>query len=319
MVSILKRLCLRLLKNNMNMIYKFNQFRKKIIKESFSDIEKSILEFEVFTKPVFEIICDINDVLLRFEDDGLESEIIRPLICLDQMDMPIKIDFVKELISLNKYDVKDLPGTPHDLLKGKIQLKVILDKNWKSFDVINLINHLNNIRGFITIDISYRNQEYNCYFFKEYLESMPSDHNLGKIYLIVKFEIWEVYGLLESIELNDHLIPVIPNRYVYHKSGTINRDSISKNGLIPKGKSGTWLEDTKIYGNVIFATNSENTDDWFDSTWDDDVYKIDTMGLKNKWFIDPNFGKKYFHIITFDPIPPKNIELIYLGSGEDQF
>lgn len=47
------------------------------------------------------------------------------------------------------------------------------------------------------------------------------------------------------------------------------RDSIAKEGLLPKGKSETWLSDTEIDGEVIFATNSEDPKDWFDSTYDE--------------------------------------------------
>lgn len=123
----------------------------------------------------------------------------------------------------------------------------------------------------------------------------------------------------ESIEFSEKLNPIVPNKFVYHKSNPHFRDEISKMGLIPKGKSDTWMSDTKINGEVIFATNSDNPDDWFDSTWDDDVYKIDTSKLGNKWFKDPNFPNKYHHIITPDPIPNSAIELIYKGSGESTF
>ena len=134
--------------------------------------------------------------------------------------------------------------------------------------------------------------------------------------------------------LNSHLIPVTPNRYLYHSSNPHYRVEILKNGLIPKGKSETWLSDTKIDGKVIFATNSDDKKDWFDSTYDDDIYQIDSMGLNNKWFEDPNFsndeksieynGKKIIlpktneinkHVITFEPIPLNNLKLIKKGSG----
>lgn len=123
----------------------------------------------------------------------------------------------------------------------------------------------------------------------------------------------------ESIEFSEKLTKIVPNRYVYHKSNPHFRNEISKMGLIPKGKSETWLSDTKIDGKVIFATNSGNPDDWFDSTWDDDIYKIDTRELENKWFKDPNFPNGSHHIITPDPIPNSAIELIYKGSGESKF
>ncbi len=63
-----------------------------------------------------------------------------------------------------------------------------------------------------------------------------------------------------------HLEEVKPNRYVYHSSNPMFRDKIEREGLIPQGRSEAWLSDTKIEGEVIFAVNSENKEDWWDST-----------------------------------------------------
>lgn len=117
---------------------------------------------------------------------------------------------------------------------------------------------------------------------------------------------------------NSNLVEVKPNRFVYHKSNPYFRELISKQGLLPKEKSETWLTTTKIDGEVIFATNSDNSEDWFDSPYDDDIYRIDTNNLENKWYRDPNFGsknKENKHIITFEKIPVSSIELIYKGTG----
>lgn len=141
---------------------------------------------------------------------------------------------------------------------------------------------------------------------------------------------------LDEGKKNNHLKPVKVNRFVYHVSNPIFRDDILKNGLIPKGKSEAWLSDTNIKGKVIFATNSDNEKDWFDSTYNDDVYRIDTTKIKNKWYEDPNFSpnkeefttyngkqiklgarnKPNYHIITFENIPLEVIELIRKGTGE---
>ena len=115
---------------------------------------------------------------------------------------------------------------------------------------------------------------------------------------------------------NNQLVEVKPNRYLYHTSNPIFRDKIYKEGLIPKGKSETWLSDTKIDGEVIFAVNSDNKEDWFDSTYDDDIYRIDTTNLKNTWYVDPNFDLEDKRIITFERIPVSSIELIYKGTGK---
>jgi hypothetical protein len=116
---------------------------------------------------------------------------------------------------------------------------------------------------------------------------------------------------------NNSLVKVIPNKYIYHTSNPIFRDKISKEGLIVKGKNETWLSDTNINCNVIFAVNSDNKNDWWDSTYDDDIYKIDTSKINNKWYNDPNFLLKSKRIITFENIPLNSIELIYKGSISD--
>jgi len=120
----------------------------------------------------------------------------------------------------------------------------------------------------------------------------------------------------ESV-FNDRSQEVEPNKYVYHTSNPLFRDKISKEGLIPKGKSEAWLSDTKIDGKVIFAVNSENPEDWWDSTYNDDIYRIDTTKFNNKWYVDPNFDLEDKRIITFERIPLNSIELIKKGNPED--
>lgn len=117
-------------------------------------------------------------------------------------------------------------------------------------------------------------------------------------------------------ESNSHLEEVKPNKYVYHSSNPMFRDKISKEGLMPQGRSDAWLSDTKIDGKVVFAVNSDNKKDWWDSTYDDDMYRINTTGLENKWYNDPNFDVEDKRIITFERIPLKAIKLITKGTGD---
>jgi len=119
-------------------------------------------------------------------------------------------------------------------------------------------------------------------------------------------------------EVKSKLVAAKTNRFVYHKSNPSFRDQIGKIGLIPKGKSETWLSNTPISGKVIFVTDSDNEQDWFDSTYDDDIYKIDTSKLNSVFYYDPNFSwkKDYKHLITYEPIPASALELIYTGTGE---
>ena len=109
------------------------------------------------------------------------------------------------------------------------------------------------------------------------------------------------------------LTPVIPNKYVYHSSIPSCRDNISKEGLVPN-RGDQWLSDTPIDGKAIFATNSDNPKDWFDSGYNDDIYKINTSNLPNKWYEDPNF-ENHRHIFTFENIPLQSIELIHKSTG----
>jgi hypothetical protein len=115
---------------------------------------------------------------------------------------------------------------------------------------------------------------------------------------------------------NSHLVEVKPNKFLYHTSNPLFRDKIAKEGLIVQGKSEAWLSNTNINGKVIFAVNSDNKKDWWDSTYDDDIYQIDTSNLKNKWYVDPNFNLKDHRVITFENIPAKSIKLIYKGTGD---
>lgn len=116
-----------------------------------------------------------------------------------------------------------------------------------------------------------------------------------------------------QMNIENH-IEVIPNRYLYHTSNPIFRDKITKDGLVPKGKSEAWLSDTKIDGKVIFAINSNNEKDVWNSTYDDDVYIIDTANLNNKWYRDPNFDDDD-HVITFEKLPFDAIKLVYQGTA----
>jgi hypothetical protein len=113
-------------------------------------------------------------------------------------------------------------------------------------------------------------------------------------------------------------IPIIPNKFVYHTSNPKFRKSILKKGLIPT--KGEQRIDDDPYGEAIFVTNSDKKKDWFDSTYDDDIYRINTENLSDvKWYKDRNMGlnKNNLYLVTFDKIPVESIELIYEGTGKD--
>jgi hypothetical protein len=125
-------------------------------------------------------------------------------------------------------------------------------------------------------------------------------------------------------ELNENYSPagkeITPNKIVIHKSNPKFRDRISNEGL--KASAGECYKIYAGYGEkcipAIFATNSINKRAWFDSTYDDDVWAINTELIPNvKWYKDRHFESSKKHIVTFDNIPSEAIELMREGTGRD--
>jgi len=106
-----------------------------------------------------------------------------------------------------------------------------------------------------------------------------------------------------------------PARYVYHYGGRngANEYNILKNGLIPKKHSASseWSHEIQLeYPEAIFAVNGKEV--WRESA----VFRIDTQGLKNKWWTDLNFKNRDELIMTFEPIPASHIKRVYLVDGK---
>jgi hypothetical protein len=130
----------------------------------------------------------------------------------------------------------------------------------------------------------------------------------------------ELYNYL--IVLRDYRTQrVNPNRYVYHCSPIMNRESIRKNGLELRRSTDSfeWSGALNLaYPPSIFATNNNE-----ERIWDSrqDLWRIDTMGLGNKWYYDLNFPYSKYKddsdsmnpIMTFEPIPAKHLKLINGG------
>ena len=99
------------------------------------------------------------------------------------------------------------------------------------------------------------------------------------------------------------------------------RNKIEEQGL--KVRAGECYKIYVGYGEkcipAIFATNSSNKRAWFDSTYDDDVWEIDTTKIPNvKWYKDRHYESRSKHIVTFENIPRDAIKLIHEGSGKDR-
>ena len=111
---------------------------------------------------------------------------------------------------------------------------------------------------------------------------------------------------------------VTPNNIVIHKSNPMFRDKIMENGL--KVRAGECYKVYVGYGikckPAIFATNSTNKRAWFDSTYDDDIWEINTEMIPDvKWYKDRHFESRSKHIVTFQDIPKEAITLKYKGTG----
>jgi hypothetical protein len=113
---------------------------------------------------------------------------------------------------------------------------------------------------------------------------------------------------------------ITPKEKVYHQSNPMFRNKIEEQGL--KVRAGECYKIYAGYGEkcipAIFATNTSNKRAWFDSSYDDDVWEIDTTKISNvKWYKDRHYKSKSKHIVTFQDIPKEAIKLIYEGSGKD--
>jgi hypothetical protein len=117
---------------------------------------------------------------------------------------------------------------------------------------------------------------------------------------------------------------ITPGKYVVHSSNPSNRDNISVTGLQTSlGEcyliyaDSNYEEDEECVP-AIFATNSTKKKDMFDSTYDDDIWVIDTERAGVQWYKDAHFdGSDYKHIVTFENIPVDAVRLIYKGTGGD--
>ena len=116
-----------------------------------------------------------------------------------------------------------------------------------------------------------------------------------------------------------------PGRYVVHKSPPQWRKNIGLRGLQVSvgecyenhvmGLYGEWYTECQP---AIFATDSLNEEDMFDSTYNDDTWLIDTECAGVSWYIDAHFESDDYshHIVTFEDISPDCLKLIHKGTGK---
>jgi len=159
---------------------------------------------------------------------------------------------------------------------------------------------------------------------REYTEKIKIDHTGISLKTIVDL-FFNEENSDEVLNENEDYSPagkeVKPNQIVVHKSNPKFRDKIMENGL--KVRAGECYKIYVGYGvkckPAIFATNSTNKRAWFDSTYDDDIWFIDTTKIPDvKWFKDRHFESRSKHIVTFQDIPKEAITLKYEGTGSSE-
>jgi len=172
-------------------------------------------------------------------------------------------------------------------------------------------------------------ENYIYYKYNIDIEELPHDDVDNFIdYMVDTYEpVLKMYYYNErknSGNINENYSPagkeITPNKIVIHKSSPVWRESILKIGL--QVSAGDCYKTYVGYGEkcipAIFATNSTNKRAWFDSTYDDDVWAINTNLIPNiKWYKDSHFESSKKHIVTFDNIPPEAIELMNEGTGRN--
>ena len=106
---------------------------------------------------------------------------------------------------------------------------------------------------------------------------------------------------------------VKPKAIIYHCSPIENRESILKNGLIPRESkdSKIWSKELDLeYPPAIFAINDSDSGWYFQSKVD--VWGIDTTKIPNKWWEDLNATNVVNSkcIMTFEAIPAMYLKLL---------
>jgi hypothetical protein len=111
-----------------------------------------------------------------------------------------------------------------------------------------------------------------------------------------------------------------PGKFIVHKSNPVWRDNIELTGL--QVSVGDCYQQ-HVGGDEeckpsIFATDSLDKEQMFDSTYDDDIWIINTECAGVQWYKDRHFddGDYQKHIVTFNNISPDCIKLIYKGTGK---
>ena len=148
---------------------------------------------------------------------------------------------------------------------------------------------------------------------EDVITTYPNDKNSGNMNLQES-----IRRILREEDYSPAGKEITPNNIVIHKSNPVWRENILKTGL--QVSAGECYKTYVGYGvkckPAIFATNSTNKRAWFDSTYDDDIWEINTEMIPDvKWYKDRHFESRSKHIVTFQDIPKEALTLKYEGTG----
>ena len=112
-----------------------------------------------------------------------------------------------------------------------------------------------------------------------------------------------------------------PGKFIVHTSNPLWRDNIELTGLQTSVGDcyRQYVGGDTPCKEAIFATDSSKEEDAYDTTYDDDIWLIDTDCAGVQWYKDRHFddGDYKKHIVTFNNISPDCLKLIYKGTGGD--
>ena len=119
------------------------------------------------------------------------------------------------------------------------------------------------------------------------------------------------------------LQPATPEGKLHHYSTYKNRESIQKNGLLPKVGRQTANYMSHNFPDVeplpmVFAQDPNHGN--FFGVYGSDLWEIDLNQINNNWYHDPihkDDENKWGFFVTLDPIPPSAIRLISSDEQRD--
>lgn len=131
----------------------------------------------------------------------------------------------------------------------------------------------------------------------------------------------DLYNMVKSVLTEIYTNQNIP-KFLYHKSPYSIREKILQQGLIPKvGASyqAHWENELSLTPYIFLYDHNTIKNGEYDSTWDDDIWQIDTSKLDlSHLFNDPD--ELMIGCLVYDqPIPPSAIKLVYQGSNKDSW